>query len=78
MNKSTPTFLGTLLGFILGVTLFIGVTTAVIATFFRLLRAAPNPAVDHIFGETLFWVSPLFLLGLVCNLTAQHVNVPFI
>lgn len=78
MNKSVQTILGPLLGFIVGSTLFVVVTTAVIATFFRLVPEWPNRAVNHVFGELIFWASPLFLIGLLLSVLTALVGWPLV
>jgi hypothetical protein len=78
MNRSIQTFLGPFLGFIIGSTLFVAVTTAVIVSFFPLTERLPNPAVDYRFGEALFWGSPLFLLGLLLSAGVALVGWPVV
>ncbi len=74
MNKSTQTLLGPLLGFIVGATLFVGVTTAVI----HLGQKWPSSTGDYIFGELMFWGAPLILFALLFSLLVALVGWPIV
>lgn len=74
MNRSTQTFLGPFLGFIIGSTLFLAVTTAVIL----LGQNWPSSTGNHIFGELVFWGAPLILLSLLFSMLVALVGWPIV
>lgn len=69
---------GSLIGLITGGLLFAGVTAAIIFLFWRLLPEAYSPGVDYVYGELMFWTSPLYLAGLLLSVLMALVGWPVV
>ncbi len=69
---------GVFLGFMIGSALSVGVTALTLYAFFRTVTALPNPAVNHVYGELMFWALPLLVVGLGLMVLTALVGWPVV